>query len=116
MADPRYNDPDPTHKAATDPHADVRPTDDLYVDRANDPLRDAHATPAGEPRRNNSWGRIALIGAAVILGLALLSALFTGPEVEDGELATAPVIIEEADPVVTGTVPDSTDTVIVPVD
>ncbi len=116
MADPRYDDPNLNHKPATDTYAGVRPTDDLYADRANDPLRDAHATTVGEPRRNNSWGRIALIGAAVILGLALLSALFTGPEVEDGELATAPVIIEEVDPVVTGTVPDTADTVVVPVD
>lgn len=116
MADPRNLDHDVTHRSA--PHVDpnVRPTDDLYAEQDDSGLttgRYDSTTPNARPR-NGRWGRIALIAAAVILGLALLSVMFTGPETDEGDLATAPAV-ETTDPIVTGSTPD-TDAVIVPED
>lgn len=73
------------------------PTRDDTIDRTT--MRESD--PARYDRDSkSSWGRIALIAAAVILGLALLSALFTGAETEDGDLATTttPVIVDETVP------------------
>lgn len=73
------------------------PTRDDTIDRTT--MRESD--PARYKRdHKGGWGRIALIAAAVILGLALLSALFTGAETDDADLATTttPVIVDETAP------------------
>ena len=102
MSDPRHGDPDLTHRSPPDQHAEVRPTDALYADRGADAFSVDATAPHACPR-DTRWGRIALIAAAVILGLALLSALFTGVSRDGTDLATTTAV----DPVVTGTVSDT---------
>ena len=113
MSDPRHDEADLPQRTPVDTQAEIRPTDDLYADSGRGSLRaDRVDTTAPHARpRNNRWGRIALVAAAVILGLALISALFTGVNGDGADVAAT----TSADPVVTGTVSD-TDAVIVPAD
>ena len=109
MSDPRHGDTDLTHRSPPDLHGEVRPTDALYADRGSEAFSLDATTPHSR-RRDMRWGRIALIAAAVILGLALLSALFTGVNRDGSDFAATTA----SDPVVTGTVPDSGAVVIEP--
>ena len=110
MSISRDDDPKLAHRAAPDAHAETRPTDALYADRAGGTLGAGHvdATAPHVRPRNTRWGRIALIAGAVILSVAVVSAFVTGVGRDGTELATT----APAEPLVTGTAPDG-DTVVV---